>query len=52
LNERVKDIENRVATPDTDVFLESSVLIAGRLNLGAILAERLELIDKFINDIP
>jgi len=53
LDERVEDVEDRVDVPDVWVVLEPLDLLPRLgLELGAVLAEGLELVNELINNVP
>jgi hypothetical protein len=53
LNQRVQDVENTVAAPNLRVITkQSNLLFRTVLNSVSAVAERLELVDEFINDVP
>jgi hypothetical protein len=53
LDQGVQDIENTVAAPDLRVVTKhSNLLFRAVLNSISAIAERLELVDELINDIP
>jgi hypothetical protein len=53
LNQRVQDIEDTVAAPNLRVVAKQSDFLFGTvLDSVSAVAERLELIDELINDIP